>query len=212
MPDTAFFLPRPQDIYCPWLLTLASGSPAGPTKPLTPDSTGVTVQMANTVCHLLVSVGQYRPPRSAPNAPCIPSPSPCSPSHLSGVFRPEPAQHLGEPGSLWKDEMGEEHVPWTGRGWAGASLPAVLLAFPSIQRDKRGVSVHHRRCMASQMTPPQADRGAWETKKLLAQGWWSVLEESAAGGQNVCDKSHQARRSQPGLMDSFATLQHHLLP
>lgn len=116
MPDTAFFLPRPQDIYCPWLLTLASGSPAGPTKPLTPDSTGATVQMANTVCHLLVSVDQYRPPRSAPNAPCIPSPSPCSPSHLSGVFRPEPAQHLGEPGSPWKDEMGEEHVPWTGEG------------------------------------------------------------------------------------------------
>ena len=78
---------------------------------LTPDSTGVAMQMANTICYLLVSMGKYRPPRSAPNAPCIPSLSPSSPTHLSGGFRPEPAQHPWEPGSPWKDERGGGACP-----------------------------------------------------------------------------------------------------
>ena len=120
----------------------------------------------------------------------------------SGQSQPSTRGSQGAPGRM---RWGRSMSRGLGRGWAGASLPAVLLAFPSIRRDKRGVSVHHRRFMATRMTPPRADNGAWETKKLLAQGWWSVLEESAAGGQSVCDKPHRAGRSQPGLTDSFAT-------
>lgn len=131
---------------------------------LTPDSTGVAVQMANTVRHLLVSMGKYRPPRSAPNAPCIPSLSPSSPTHLSGGSGQSQLSTQGSQEAPGRMKEGEEHVLWTGERLSWCILTA-LLAFPSTGRDKRGVSVHHRRCTASQMTPPRAYRGAWETLK-----------------------------------------------